>query len=78
LTSNGASSTPSWEVPTLDINGLTEDATGNIENDFFPKNNGTGVNTKIKMTRYRATDGEVAAGTVTNKFVTPKQAKNYY
>jgi len=77
LTSNGSSSAPSWEVPTVNIPALTEDTTGSMEDDFFAKNNGIGANTRIKMTRYRATDGEVAAGTVTNKFVTPKQRRDY-
>ena len=72
MTSNGASSAPSWEVPTLDINGLTEDATGNMENDFFPKNNGTGVNTKIKMTRYKASNAEATAGINDVKYITSK------
>lgn len=78
LQSNWPSTAPSWEVPTVSITPLTEDETWNIENDFFIKNNGAGANTKIKMIRYRATDAEATAWVVTDKFVTPKQARDNY
>ena len=73
LISQGATSNPIWQVPSVDIDGLTEDEVGNIENDEFVKRDATG-NKKIKLTRYRATDAEATAWTSNTKFVTPAQA----
>lgn len=70
LQSNGATSAPTWVVPTVDINSLTEDTTGNLANDFFVKNNGTWANTKIKLTRYKASDADVTTGTEDTKYIT--------
>ena len=72
LISQGATSNPIWQSPSLNITELTEDEVGNMENDEFAKTDGTG-NKKIKLTRYRATDAEATAWTSTTKFVTPKQ-----
>lgn len=40
--------------------------------------NSAGANRKQKANVYRASDAEALAGTVTNKFLTPKQAKDNY
>lgn len=78
LTSNGATSTPTFETPTVSIVGLTADTTGNMDVDYLVKNNGTGANTKILVNKYKASDAEALAGTATNKFIDPKQAKDNY
>lgn len=37
-----------------------------------------GANRKQKVNVFKASDAEALAGTVTNKFVTPKQVKDNY
>lgn len=77
FTSNGATSAPSWEVPTVDITSLTEDTTGDMAADFLlAYDNSATANRKQKPQVYTASDAEVIAGTATNKWVTPKQVKD--
>lgn len=68
---------PNWKVPTgnlppmnIDIVGLSEDTTGNMDNDYLIKTNWT--NKKIKINKYRATDSEALASSTNTKFVTPQ------
>lgn len=77
FTSNGATSAPSWEVPTVDITSLTEDTTGDMAADFLlAYDNSATANRKQKPQVYTASDAEVIAGTATNKWVTPKQLRD--
>jgi hypothetical protein len=78
LTSNGATSAPTFEVPTVDVVGLTEDTAGDMDADYLIKNNGTGLNKKIKVNKYKASDAEALVWTVQNKFIDPKQVKDNY
>jgi len=78
LTSNGATSAPTFETPTVSITGLTEDTVGNMDADYLVKNNGTGANTKILVNKYKASDAEALAGTLQTKFIDPKQVKDNY
>ena len=73
LISQGATSNPIWQVPSVDIFGLTEDEVGNMENDEFVKRDGTG-NKKIKLTRYRASDADMITGTTNAKFVSVQKS----
>lgn len=67
LQSNGTSSAPTWEVPTVDINGLTEKTTPLSDNDELIIYDGSG-NKKIKWSNaiespvlYRKTTQSVAS-----------------
>lgn len=73
LISQGATNNPIWQVPSVDIAGLTEDTVWDMDIDDFVKRDGTG-NKKIKLNRYRASDDEATAWTSTKKFMTPAQA----
>ena len=78
LQSNWTSSAPTWEVPTVNINSLTEDTTWNIDNDQFVKNNGTWWNTKVKLTKYIANNTDVNNPSENKKFVTPSWINSKY
>ena len=78
LTSNGATSAPTFETPTVSIVGLTEDTSGDMTADYLVKNNGTGANTKILVSKYKASDAEALAGISQTKFLDSKQAKDNY
>ncbi len=72
LTSNGATSAPSWEVSTADVVSLTEDTAWDMDADFLlAYDNSATANRKQKMNVYRATQAEVTARTSTTKFVPP-------
>lgn len=73
LTSNGVSSAPSFEAPSVSITLLTEDTVWDMDADYFIKNNWVWLNTKILLKRYRATSAEIIAGASNIKFVTPSQ-----
>jgi len=76
LTSNGTTSAPTFETPTVSIVGLTEDTVGNMDADYLVKYDGT--NKKILVNKYKASDAEALAGTLQTKFIDPKQAKDNY
>lgn len=77
FTSNGATSAPSWEVPTADIVSLTEDTTWDMAADFLlAYDTSATANRKQKPQVYTASDAEIIAGTATNKWVTPKQLRD--
>ena len=57
----------------VDILSLTADTTGDMTLDYIPKNNGTGANKKILISKYKASDADILAGTSQAKFTDPKQ-----
>jgi len=76
LTSNGTTSAPTFETPTVSIVGLTEDTVGNMDADYLVKYDGT--NKKILVNKYKASDAEALAGISQTKFLDSKQAKDNY
>ena len=65
-------------IPTVNINGETEDTTGDMDADFMHVyDNSAGANRKQKPNVYRATDAEKDAGVSTTKFTTAEQADKY-
>lgn len=49
-------------IPTVDVNGLTEDTDGDMDADFvLAYDTSAGANRKQKPNRYRATDAEALA-----------------
>lgn len=65
-------------IPTIDINGLTEDTSPDIDNDFFIQYDASAfTNKKVKIARYRAADADANLGTSTALFVTPLHLKKY-
>lgn len=69
LLSNGATSAPTFGTPTADINGQTEDTTGDMDNDFVLAYDASATaNRKQKINVYRATSGDITTGTTTTKF----------
>lgn len=77
FTSNGATSAPTWEVPTVDIVALTEDTSWDMAADFLVAyDTSATANRKQKPQVYTASDAEVLAGTATNKWITPKQLRD--
>lgn len=65
-------------LPTVDINWLTEDTTGDMNADFaLVYDTSAWANRKQKVNVFRATDAEIDTGTSTTKFITPAQASEY-
>ena len=66
-------------IPTIDINWQTEDTTGDMDADYFLEFDvGAWANRKIHISKFRATTQEAKDWIVTNKFITPEQAKLYF
>lgn len=66
-------------IPTVDINGQTEDTSGDIDADFVLEyDNSAGANRKIKPATWKASDAEALAGSATNKFITPAQLDKWF
>lgn len=63
-------------IPSVDIDSQTEDTTWDMDSDYLIKSDWT--NKKILVNKYRSSDWEATAWTVTNKFITPKQVKDNY
>lgn len=69
LLSNGATSAPTFGTPTADINGQTEDTTGDMDADFVLAYDASATaNRKQKINVYRASAGDITTGTTTTKF----------
>lgn len=66
-------------IPTTDVNGLTEDTTGDMDADFaLVYDVSAWGNRKQKVSVFRATDDEIDAWTNTKKFITPEQHNKYW
>ena len=77
LVSNGATSAPTFQSVTADVNGQTEDTVGDMDADFvLAYDTSAGANRKQKISIFRASSGDVSTGTSTTKFVTPAQLAN--
>lgn len=65
-------------IPTVDINGETEDTGGDMDADYVHSYSASEWgNRKQKMNTYRASNAEAQAGAATNKFITPAQDNTY-
>lgn len=66
-------------IPTVNINGETEDTVGDMDADFMHVyDNSAGANRKQKPNVYRATNAEVNTGSSTSKFTTPNHLKRVF
>ena len=78
LASNWATSAPTFQFATADVNWQTEDTTGAMDNDFFLVYDASATaNRKQKINVYRATQSEVLARSSTTKFVVPAYMPTY-
>jgi hypothetical protein len=79
LKSNGATSAPSFWNQSVDINGTTEDTTGDMDADFaLVYDNSAGANRKQKVNVFRASDAEALARSSSTKFITPSQVDKFW
>lgn len=77
LGSNGSLVAPSWTLPTVNINWLTEDTAPDMDTDFFIEyDTSAAINKKILINKFKATNVEAIAGNIDNKFTTPLSAKS--
>ena len=78
LTSNGATSAPTFQTLTADVNWQTEDTVWDMDADFvLAYDVSATANRKQKMNVYRASLAETVARTSTTKFVPPAYLPKY-
>lgn len=86
LTSNGASSAPTFQTPTVDINSLTNDETLDTDDKLIFYDNTEGANNKRTAKASTTnpwlvemlTDVEATTGTDEERYMNAKQAKDNY
>lgn len=81
LTSNWASSAPSWWSPALDINGQTTETTLDPDADFIAIYDASASANRKMLTKYIAkvaTNAEAHTGSATDRYINPAQLKTYF